>query len=94
MPKFLIERQFEVTAEKMPEVGRRSKEIIVEDFPEILWEHSHVVVDEEGNAKTYCVYDAPSIDVVSAHGAQLGLHDIIGVYEIAGDVTPDDFPLN
>ena len=93
MPKYLIERQFEVTAERMPEVGRRSKEIIVEDFPEIEWEHSHVVVDEAGNARTYCVYDAPNVDVVRRHGDQLGFHDIVGIYEIAGDVTPDDFPL-
>jgi hypothetical protein len=94
MPKYLIERQFEVTAEKMPEIGRRSKQIIVEQFPQIQWEHSHVVVDESGNAKTYCVYEAPSIDVVRQHGDQLGFHDIIAIYEVAGDVTPDDFPLN
>jgi hypothetical protein len=31
---------------------------------------------------------------VRRHGDQLGLHDIEGVYEIAGDVTPDDFPLD
>jgi hypothetical protein len=94
MPKYLVERQFEVGADRMPEVGRRSKEIIVENFPEISWEHSHVVVDETGKVKTYCVYEAPSIDIVRRHGDQLGLHDIVSVNEIAGDVTPDDFPLN
>ena len=77
----------------MPEVGRRSKKVIVEHFPEITWEHSHVVVDDAGTVKTYCVYEAPSEEIVRRHGDRLGLHDIEGVYEIAGDVTPDDFPL-
>jgi len=77
----------------MPEVGRRSKKVIVEHFPEITWEHSHVVVDDAGSVKTYCVYEAPTEEIVRRHGDLLGLHDIEGVYEIAGDVSPDDFPL-
>ena len=78
----------------MSEVGRRSKEVAVEHFPQITWEHSHVVVDKEGAVKTYCVYEAPNEELVRSHGNQLGLHDIQGVYEIAGDVSPDDFPLD
>ncbi len=77
----------------MPEVGRRSKKVIVEHFPEITWEHSHVVVDDAGGVKTYCVYEAPTEEIVRRHSDLLGLHDIEGVYEIAGDVSPDDFPL-
>ena len=93
MTKFLVERQFHVGEDEMPKVGSRSRKIIVEQFPEITWHHSHVVVDEEGTVKSYCVYEAPSEEVVRRHGAELGLHDIAGVYEIAGDVTPEDFPL-
>jgi hypothetical protein len=78
----------------MPEVGRRSKQVAVDQFPEIIWEHSHVIVDADGAVKTYCVYDAPSEEVVRSHGTQLGLHDIQSISEIAGDVSPDDFPLN
>ena len=78
----------------MPEVGRRSRQIAIEQFPEISWEHSHVVVDDRGNVKTYCVYEAPSEEIVRRHAVELGLHDVEGVYEIAGDVTPEDFPLN
>jgi hypothetical protein len=44
--------------------------------------------------KTYCVYESPTEEIVLAHAAELGLHDVNGVYEIAGDVTPDDFPLD
>jgi hypothetical protein len=94
MPKYLVERRFHVGEDKMPEVGRRSKEIIVEQFPEITWEHSHVVVDDVGAVKSYCVYEAPSEDVVRRHSDQLGLHEIEGISEIAGDVSPDDFPLD
>ncbi len=94
MPRYLVERLFHVSEDKMPEVGRRSKEVAVNHFPEITWEHSHVVIDGEGAVKTYCVYDAPSEAIVRRHGDELGLHDIQSVYEIAGDVSPDDFPLD
>jgi hypothetical protein len=94
MTKFLVERQFHVGHNEMPEVSRRSKQIAIEQFPEITWEHSHVVVDEAGTVKTYCVYNAPSEALVREHALALGVHDVVGVYEIAGDVTPDDFPLD
>ncbi len=51
-------------------------------------------MDENGGVKTYCVYDAPSEEVVRSHAVYLGKHDIAWVQEIAGDVTPDDFPLD
>jgi hypothetical protein len=93
MPKYLIARQFEVGQERMPEVGRRSRQIVEEKFPEITWEHSHVVVEDGGGVKTFCVYEAPTEDVVLAHAQELGMHNIDAIYEIAGDVTPADFPL-
>jgi Protein of unknown function (DUF4242) len=93
MTKFLVERQFKVGEDEMPGVGRRSRQLIEETFPEITWYHSHVVVGDDGKVKTYCVYGAPSEDVVRSHGEALGLHDIVYVGEIAGDVTPEDFPL-
>jgi Fe2+ or Zn2+ uptake regulation protein len=94
MTKFLVERRFHVGEGEMQNVGRRSRQVIVEQFPEITWHHSHVVVDDEGTVKSYCVYEAPNEEIVRRHGDQLGSHDIEGVYEIAGDVTPEDFPLN
>jgi len=50
------------------------------------------VVDDEGRVQTYCVYEAPTVDVVRQHGEKLGEHRVDGIYEIAGDVTPADFP--
>jgi hypothetical protein len=93
MPRYLVVRNFEVDEQAMPDVGRRSKQIAQEEFPEITWEHSHVVVRPDGLVMTYCVYGAPDEETVRAHGARLGKHDIQVLSEIVGDVTPNDFPL-
>jgi hypothetical protein len=92
MPRYLLVRSFEVGESQMPTLGRRSREIIENEHPEITWEHSHVVVDDEGLVHTYCVYEAPSEDVVIQHGTKLGKHTIDAILEIAGDVSPADFP--
>ena len=94
MPRYLVERLFHVSIDEMPMAGRRSKEVAVDKFPEITWEHSHVVVDEEGAVRTYCVYAAPDEEIVHRHAVELGLHDVQRISEIAGDVSPDDFPLD
>jgi hypothetical protein len=92
MPRYMIIRSFDVGEDQMPDVGRRSRALTEGDFPEITWEHSHVVVDDEGLVHTYCVYEAPNEEAVFAHGQQLGKHTIDAIHEIAGDVTPADFP--
>jgi formamidopyrimidine-DNA glycosylase len=92
MPRYLIERKFSVTADDMPQVGRRSKELTIDVFPQIVWEHSHVIVDNEGMAGTYCVYEAPDEETVRQHAIALGQHEY-SIREIVGDVSPADFPL-
>jgi hypothetical protein len=92
MPRYMIVRKFTVTENEMPAVGRRSKEIVVHQYPQIIWEHSHVVVDDDGLAWTYCVYEAPDEETVRQHAIALGEHEY-SIREIAGDVSPDDFPL-
>jgi len=92
MPRYLIIRSFDVREDQMPFIGRRSRVLTEEDFPEITWEHSHVIVDDEGRVMTYCVYEAPTVEAVRQHGEKLGEHRVDGIYEIAGDVTPADFP--
>jgi hypothetical protein len=92
MPRYVIVRTFTVDAEEMPEVGRRSKQIAKDQFPEIVWEHSHVAVDDEGVVKTFCVYGGPDEDVIREHATALGHHTIDSIHEIAGDVSPADFP--
>jgi hypothetical protein len=88
----MIVRTFSVHADEMPIVGRRSRVLVEEQFPQIIWEHSHVTVDDEGVVRTYCVYDAPTKEMVEEHSALLGDHTVDTIHEIAGDVTPDDFP--
>jgi hypothetical protein len=92
MPRYMIVRSFDVTEPEMAGVGRRSRELAEDEFIGITWEHSHVVVDDEGRVKTYCVYAAPNEEIVREHSAALGSHTIDALHEIAGDVTPADFP--
>lgn len=92
MPRFMIVRSFDVGESDMPAVGRRSREIVEGELTEITWEHSHVVVDDDGKVRTFCVYEAPNEAMVRDHSSRLGQHRIDSIDEIVGDVTPDDFP--
>jgi hypothetical protein len=94
MPRYIVERQFDVKHEGMPQMGSKSRRILVEQMPEVVWEYSHVALDDAGGVKTYCVYNAPSEEEVLAHAKALGAHRVVSVAELAGDVTPDDFPLD
>jgi hypothetical protein len=93
MPRFVIERTYTVAESEVPTVATRSKQLARDHFPQIVWEHSHVVLDREGTPKSFCVYDAPSEEMAREHAERLGDHSVDAIYEIVGDVTPDDFPL-
>jgi ligand-binding SRPBCC domain-containing protein len=92
VPRYLVVRTFDVSEEEMPEIGRRSNEVIEGGYPQIVWEHSHVVVDQDGTVMTYCVYESPDEETVRNHAVDLGRHTLDAVHEIAGDVSPSDFP--
>jgi hypothetical protein len=92
MPRYLVERTFTVSIDEMPPVGRESKRLVKEVFTGVTWEHSHVVLTADGTVRTYCVYDAPDEAAIHEHALALGRHHVDLVYEIAGDVTPDDNP--
>jgi hypothetical protein len=92
MPRYMIVRSFDVGESEMPAVGRRSREIVENDLTQITWEHSHVVVDDGGRVRTFCVYEAPTEEIVREHSSRLGQHRIDSLDEIVGDVTPADFP--
>ena len=72
MPRYLVERTYTVDMDTLPTVATRSKAIGHHRFPEIVWEHSHVVVGSDGVPKSFCVYDAPSEDVVREHSKAVG----------------------
>jgi len=72
MPQFVIERD-------MPEVGKLdaaalkgasqgSCKVLRELGPEIQWVHSYVTDD-----KIYCIYRAPSEELIRRHAEQAGL---------------------
>jgi hypothetical protein len=88
----MVVRDFDIAEIEMPQVGRDSRELIETEFPEIVWEHSHVVVDEAGKVRTFCVYAAPDEEQIRQHASRLARHKIDSLAEIAGDVTPSDFP--
>ena len=94
MTRYMIERTWDPDEESKAsvEAGLRSKRLAIEKFPGITWEHSHVVMDERGLLKTFCVYEAPNEAVVREHATLLGNHKISAIYEIGGDISPSDFP--
>jgi hypothetical protein len=93
MPRFLVERTYTVDMDELPTVATRSKAIGHHRYPEIVSEHSHVVVGTDGTPKSFCIYDAPSEEIVRQHAEALGDHSVETIWEIAGDVSPNDFPL-
>jgi hypothetical protein len=94
MQRYLLIRSWgEVSEEQMLDNGRRSKVVRNEGFPDIVWEHSHVVTDRDGKVRSYCVYQAPSEERLYEHAAAVGGHFVDEMFEIGGDVSPDDFPV-
>ena len=94
MPRYVIERDFGLVGEaEMQEVAARSKAVGIEQFPDIRWEHSHVCSDEKGAIKSFCVYGAPSVDRLREHAERVGGHVVTKVYEVVGDITPEEVQL-
>jgi hypothetical protein len=94
MPRYLIERSWSaLEEEEMTAKGALSKRILTENeqFSPVTWEHSHVVMDEDGQLKSFCVYFSPSTELIREHAALLGDHAVMGIYEIGGDISPGDF---
>ncbi len=94
MTRYLIERVWDpIEEEEMATKGPLSKRILAENeqFSSVVWEHSHTVMDEDGQLKTYCVYASPNRELIREHATLLGDHRIYHIYEIGGDMSPDDF---
>ena len=94
MPRFIIQRNFgPIDDEAMRAVGEDSHRIIEEQTTDIVWEVSHITSDENGVITTFCIYQAPTEDRIREHATLLGRHTITALYEIGGDVSPQDFPI-
>jgi hypothetical protein len=87
MPRFFLERSLgDVTREELDAIAARSQEIRGERFPEITWEHTHVVRTPDG-LKAFCVYESPNPESVREHAAALGL-PLERFYEVETDLSP------
>lgn len=94
MPRYVIERDFgRVGEDEMQQVAARSKATGLAEFPDITWEHSHVCSDADGTIRSYCVYTAPGADRLVEHADRVGSHTVTNVYEIVGDILPDEILL-
>jgi hypothetical protein len=91
VPRFLVERSFaRMTDDDFLAAATRADRMVIESFPEITWEHSHVCVDESGGITTFCVYEAPDEETIRAHADAFGSHTVARIYELLEDVTPLD----
>ena len=87
MPRFFLERTVgDVTREELDAIAARSQEIRAARYPQITWEHTHVVRTDEG-MKAFCLYDAPDGASVREHAAELGL-PLERFYEVETDLEP------
>ena len=91
MPRYVVERNFGgISDEDMLAAAALSDQLITERFPEIDWEHSHIVATDEGEIITYCVYGAPTEEMIREHAEAFGSHTITNIFEIVDDVTPSE----
>jgi cell division inhibitor SulA len=71
MPKYIIEREIpgagQLTAEELRGISQTSCGVLKQLGPQIQWVESYVTPD-----KVYCVYIAPSEDLVREHARQGG----------------------
>ena len=87
MPRYFMERTVgDVTRAQLDQIAARSQKIREERFPEIMWEHTHVVRSPDG-LKAFCVYESPNADSVKDHAEALGL-PVERLYEVETDLSP------
>jgi hypothetical protein len=87
MPRYLLERTLgDVTREDLHRIAAHSTEIRLARFPQIDWEHTHVVRTDVG-LKAICVYESPDQESVLAHAAELGL-PVERCLEVETDLAP------
>ena len=71
MPKFIIEREIpgagKLSSSDLQSISQKSCNVLNELGPAIQWVESYVVDD-----KVYCVYNAPSEDLIKEHARKGG----------------------
>jgi cell division inhibitor SulA len=86
MPKYLVEREIPGASrwnrEQLSAVARKSTAVLRDLGPQIQWVESYVTED-----KVYCVYIAPSADLIREH-ARKGGFPANRIAEITGMLDP------
>ena len=71
MPQYLIEREIpgagDMSGEQLRDASRHSNKVIADLGPDIQWVQSFVAGD-----KIYCIYNAPSEDLIRSHADKSG----------------------
>ena len=71
MPQFLIEREIDgagaMSPEQLRDASAHSNAVLASLGPDLEWVHRYVAGD-----KIYCVYNAPSEDLIRTHAEQSG----------------------
>ena len=71
MPQYVIEREIpgagNMSADQLRDASAHSNAVLASLGPDIEWVHSYVAGD-----KIYCVYNAPSEDLIRTHAEQSG----------------------
>ena len=86
MPKFIIEREIQGVGDMTPEErqggARKSNEVIDKLGEQIQWVHSYLTQNQ-----FYCVYIAPSADIIQQH-ADLSGFPADRIEEVKGLLDP------
>jgi len=83
MPVFMIERRFAEELEVSVEAADRINRI--NDEESVRWLYSFLSADRR---KTYCLYEAPSVEAIRAAAARAGLPADV-IVEVTGMQQPD-----
>jgi muconolactone delta-isomerase len=87
VPRYVIHRDLgDITDAQLDAAAKESERLRLSDFPEIGWEHSHVV-RVPGGLRSYCIYSAPDEQTIRAHAARAGL-PVDHIREIHVDIVP------
>ena len=85
MPRFLVQRSLgDAADEEVDAAAEASTRVREERFPEIEWEHTHLI-RTSGGVTAFCVYAAPSAQALHDHAAAAGL-PVDAIHEIERDL--------
>ena len=93
MPRYLIERTYTVDMEASRPSRRAPRRSATTTIPRSSGSTVTSSSATDGTPKSFCIYDAPNEEMVREHASGSATMRSSTIYEIAGDVTPDDFPL-